>query len=126
MATTHPIAFRNTVADLVDSTLSTAGELVFRLTGTADSPGTAAATLTFGNPAFGAASSGIITANAITSDTNATGNASPSVPAPHNRPSPSASIGAGCGAVLAAVDGRVECAQRLAGQWFLDHFGRGS
>jgi len=77
MAVTHPVAFRNTVADLVDSTLSTAAKLVFRLTGTAASPGTAVATLSFGNPAFGAASSGVITANSITSDTNATGNASP-------------------------------------------------
>lgn len=77
MAVTHPVAFRNTVADLVDSTLSTTAKLVFRLTGTAASPGTAVATLSFGNPAFGAASSGTITANAITSDTNATGNASP-------------------------------------------------
>lgn len=77
MAVTHPVAFRNTVADLVDSTLSTTAKLVFRLTGTAAAPGTAVATLSFGNPAFGAASSGVITANAITSDTNATGNASP-------------------------------------------------
>lgn len=77
MAVTHPTAFRNTVADLVDSTLSTTAKLVFRLSGTAASPGTAVATLSFGNPAFGAASSGVITANAITSDTNATGNASP-------------------------------------------------
>ena len=83
MSVTHPIAFRNTVADLVDSTLSTAAVLKFRLTGTADSPGTAVATLSFGNPAFDAAGSaggnadGVITANAITSDTNATGNASP-------------------------------------------------
>ena len=76
MAVTHPVAFRNTVADLVDSTLSTTAKLVFRLTGTAASPGTAVATLSFGNPAFGAASSGAITANSITSDTNATGNAS--------------------------------------------------
>jgi hypothetical protein len=76
MAVTHPTAFRNTVADLVDSTLSTTAKLVFRLTGTAGSPGTAVATLSFGNPAFGAASSGVITANAITSDTAATGNAS--------------------------------------------------
>ncbi len=76
MAVTHPVAFRNTVADLVDSTLSTAAKLVFRLSGTAASPGTAVATLSFGNPAFGAASSGTITANSITSDTNATGNAS--------------------------------------------------
>lgn len=77
MSVTHPTAFRDTVADLVDSTLSTAAKLVFRLTGTAGAPGTAAATLSFGNPAFGASSSGTITANAITSDTNATGNASP-------------------------------------------------
>lgn len=77
MAVTHPTAFRDTVADLVDSSLSTTAKLVFRLTGTAGSPGTAVATLSFGNPAFGAASSGTITANSITSDTNATGNASP-------------------------------------------------
>ncbi len=77
MAVTHPTAFRDTVADLVDSTLSTTAKLVFRLTGTAGSPGTAVATLSFGNPAFGASSSGTITANSITSDTNATGNASP-------------------------------------------------
>ena len=76
MSVTHPTAFRNTVADLVDSSIGTAGNLVFRTSGTANSPGTAVATLPFGNPAFGAASSGIITANAITSDTNATGNAS--------------------------------------------------
>lgn len=77
MAVTHPTAFRDAVADLVDSTLSTTAKLVFRLTGTAGSPGTAVATLSFGNPAFGASSSGTITANSITSDTNATGNASP-------------------------------------------------
>jgi hypothetical protein len=76
MAVTHPVAFRNTVADLVDSTLSTTAKLVFRLTGTAAAPGTAVATLAMSNPAFGAASSGVITASAITSDTNATGNAS--------------------------------------------------
>ena len=35
------------------------------------------ATLSFANPAFGASSSGVITADTITSDTNATGNASP-------------------------------------------------
>lgn len=77
MAVTHPTAFRDTVADLVDSTLSTTAVLVFRLAGTANSPGTAVATLAFSNPAFGASSSGTITANAITPDTNATGNASP-------------------------------------------------
>ena len=75
--TTHPEAFRNTVADLVDSTLSTTAKLVFRLSGSAASPGTAVATLSMANPAFGSASAGVITAGTITSDTNATGNASP-------------------------------------------------
>ena len=75
--TTHPEAFRNTVADLVDSTLSTTAKLVFRLSGSAASPGTVVATLSMANPAFGSASAGVITANTITSDTNATGNASP-------------------------------------------------
>lgn len=77
MAVTHPVAFRNTVADLVDSTIGASGNLVFRLTGTAAAPGTAVATLPLSATAFGAAASGTITANAITSDTNATGNASP-------------------------------------------------
>lgn len=77
MAVTHPVAFRNMVADLVGSTLSTTAKLVFRLTGTAASPGTAVATLAMSNPAFGAAAAGVITASAITSDTNAAGNASP-------------------------------------------------
>jgi hypothetical protein len=77
MAVTHPTAFRDTVADLVDSTLGTTAKLVFRLSGTAASPGTAVATLSMANPAFGASSSGVITAGTITSDTNATGNASP-------------------------------------------------
>jgi hypothetical protein len=77
MAVTHPTTFRNAVADLVTSTLSTAAKLVFRLSGTANSPGTAVATLPMSNPAFGSATGGVATANAITSDTNATGNASP-------------------------------------------------
>jgi hypothetical protein len=68
MAVTHPTAMRNiladTVVDLIDS--GGPGKLKFRLTGTAGSPGTAVATLTFAATAFGAASSG-----------NATGNASP-------------------------------------------------
>jgi hypothetical protein len=50
---------------------------VFRLSGTIGSPGTAVATLPLSSTAFGASSSGTATANAITSDTNATGNASP-------------------------------------------------
>jgi len=77
MAVTHSTAFRDAVADLVDSTLSTTAKLVFRLAGTVGTPGTAVATLSMSNPAFGASSSGVITASSITSDTNATGNASP-------------------------------------------------
>lgn len=77
MAVTHSTAFRDTVADLVDSTLGANPNLVFRLSGSVGTPGTAVATLPMGNPGFGASSSGVITANAITSDTNATGNASP-------------------------------------------------
>lgn len=77
MAVTHPTAMRDLFADLVDSELSTTAKLVFRLAGTAGTPGTAVATLSMANPAFGASSSGVITAGTITSDTNATGNASP-------------------------------------------------
>jgi hypothetical protein len=79
MAVTHPTAMRNTIADLVVDSLDVGGPglLVFRLTGTAGSPGTAVATLTLAATAFGAASSGTATAASITSDTNATGNASP-------------------------------------------------
>ncbi len=76
MSVTHPDAFRTTVADLVTSTLSTTGKLKFRLSGTAGSPGTAAATLSLSNPAGAGASAGVLTFSAITSDTNATGNAS--------------------------------------------------
>lgn len=78
MALTHSTTARdaatNAVVDLLDPASS---RLVFRVGGTLGSPGAAAATLTFSTPAFGASSSGTATANAITSDTNAAGNASP-------------------------------------------------
>jgi hypothetical protein len=79
MAVTHPTAVRNGIADHVVDQLDPGGPgaLVFRLSGTAGSPGTAVATLPLSATAFGAASGGTATANAITSDTNATGNASP-------------------------------------------------
>jgi hypothetical protein len=50
MAVTHPTAMRNTIADLVVDSLDVGGPglLVFRLTGTAGSPGTAVATMTGG------------------------------------------------------------------------------
>lgn len=66
-------AATNAVVDLLDAAGS---KLVFRVGGTLGAPGTAAATLTFATPAFGASSAGTATAGAITSDTNATGNGS--------------------------------------------------
>lgn len=71
MAVTHPTAIRTLVADLVVDQIdlnSPPGKLVFQTSG-----GTAVATLTFSNPAFGAAASAVATAAAITSDTNAAG-----------------------------------------------------
>lgn len=67
MAITHETTVRNSIADTVVDLLDS-GTLEFQ-----DSGGTAVASLDFGNPAFGAASSGTANANSITSDTNATG-----------------------------------------------------
>ncbi len=77
MAVTHSTAARNAATDAVIALIGANGRLVFRLSGTVGSPGTAVATLNLSATAFGASSSGTATANAITSDTNATGNASP-------------------------------------------------
>ena len=78
MAVTHSTAARNAATDAVTALISTSGKLVFRTSpSTVAAPGTAVATLTFSATAFGASSSGTATANAITSDTNAAGNASP-------------------------------------------------
>lgn len=71
MAVTHPTAVRTGVADFVVDQLDEGtppGLLVINTSGDVE-----VATLTFSNPAFGAASSGVATAGAITSDTNATG-----------------------------------------------------
>lgn len=76
MAVTHSTAARNAATDAVTALIGTSGNLVFRLSGSVGSPGTAVATLPLSATAFGASSSGTATANAITSDTNATGNAS--------------------------------------------------
>lgn len=76
MAVTHSTAARNAAADAVLALIGTSGKLKFRTSGTVSAPGTAAATLSLSATAFGAASDGVATANAITSDTNATGNAS--------------------------------------------------
>lgn len=77
MAVTHSTAARDAATDAVTALIGTSGKLKFRLSGTVGSPGTAVATLSLSATAFGASSSGTATANAITSDTNATGNASP-------------------------------------------------
>ena len=78
MAVTHSTAARNAATDAVTALIGASGNLVFRISpSTVAAPGTAVATLPLSATAFGAASSGTATANAITSDTNATGNASP-------------------------------------------------
>jgi hypothetical protein len=77
MAVTHSTAARNAATDAVTALIGTNGRLAFRLTGTVSAPGTVVATLNLSATAFGASASGTATANAISSDTNATGNASP-------------------------------------------------
>lgn len=70
-AVTHPTAVRTAVADLVVDSIDAgagAGTLEFQASG-----GSEVATLTFSDPAFGAASNAVATASAITSDTTATG-----------------------------------------------------
>jgi len=79
MAVTHITALRTTLATAVRDAIdggAGAGKLVFRLSGTVSAPGTAVATLTLSDPC-GTVSDGVLTFSAITSDTNATGNASP-------------------------------------------------
>ena len=70
MAVTHPTTVRNTIADAVVDSIDTggAGSLIFQTSGDVE-----CATLTFSATAFGAAAAGTATANAITSDTSATG-----------------------------------------------------
>lgn len=73
MALTHVTAIRNSLADLVVDALDlgstdATGDIQIA-TSTAFS--TILATLTFANPAFGSATGGTATANAIVSDTNA-------------------------------------------------------
>ena len=76
MAVTHSTAARNAATDAVTALIGASGKLVFRTSGTVSAPGTAVATLSLSATAFGASATGTATANAITSDTNATGNAS--------------------------------------------------
>jgi hypothetical protein len=77
MAVTHSTAARNAATDAVTGLLGTSPRLAFRVGGTVSAPGTVAATLVMSATGFGSSSGGTATANAITSDTNATGNASP-------------------------------------------------
>lgn len=71
MAVTHASALRdvlcNAAVDSIDNGAA-AGTLEFQTVASAE-----VATLTFSDPAYGAASSGTATASAITSDTSATG-----------------------------------------------------
>lgn len=67
MAVTHPSSMRSLIADTVVDTIdlgSTFGQLLLR-----DSGSTTLVTLTFASTAFGAASAGVATANAITDGT---------------------------------------------------------
>lgn len=76
MAVTHSTAARNAATDAVTALIGASGRLRFRLTGTVAAPGASVANLALSATAFGAAVTGTATANAITSDTNAAGNAS--------------------------------------------------
>ena len=67
MAVTHETTYRNGIADYIVDLLD-GGTIEIQTSGDVE-----VATLTFGTPAFGAAASGVATANAITSDTSATG-----------------------------------------------------
>ena len=67
MSITHPAEARNGLADYIVDQLNS-GFIMFQTAASAE-----VAKCTFGNPAFGAASAGVATANAITSDTNAAG-----------------------------------------------------
>lgn len=76
MSVTHSNAALSAATDAVTALIGASGKLKFRLTGTVGSPGTAVATLPLSATAFPASTAGLATANAITPDTNATGNAS--------------------------------------------------
>ena len=71
MAVTHPVAIRTLLADTVVDQIdlnTPPGKIIMQTSG-----GTTVATLTFSNPAFGAAASGVATASAITADSSAVG-----------------------------------------------------
>jgi hypothetical protein len=71
VAVTHPSAVRSALADLVVDLIDAgpaAGTLELQTSGDVE-----VATLTFSDPAFGAAAAGVATAAAITADASATG-----------------------------------------------------
>lgn len=71
MAITHTSAIRNSLAENISTAVDAgagAGQIIIKTSADAT-----VATLTFSDPAFAAASSGAIVANAITDDTNAAG-----------------------------------------------------
>ena len=71
MAVTHPTATRTGIADYVVDQLdlnTPPAKLIMQTAASAT-----VATLTFANPAFGAAASGVATANAIVADSSAVG-----------------------------------------------------
>lgn len=72
---THSVSAQNAATNAVTALLGASSKLVFNPAGgSVASPGAALATLPFTTPtAFGAASAGVATAAAITSDTNAAG-----------------------------------------------------
>jgi hypothetical protein len=71
MALTHTTAVRNTLANAINTAANAgAGPALLVIMTSADA---AVATLTMSDPAYGAAVSGAITANAIADATNATG-----------------------------------------------------
>lgn len=77
MAVTHSTAAKDAATNAVTTLIGASGNLVFRISpSSVGSPGAAAATLPLSATAFAASSGGTATANAITSDTNAAGNAS--------------------------------------------------
>jgi hypothetical protein len=77
MAVTHSNAALSAATDAVTALIGASGRLRFRLAGTVGTPGTSVANLALSATAFPASVNGLATANAITSDTNAAGNASP-------------------------------------------------
>ena len=77
MAVTHSNTALSAATDAVTALISASGRLRFRLTGTVGAPGTSVANLALSATAFPASTAGLATANAIASDTNAAGNASP-------------------------------------------------